>query len=277
MKTIDLRFRPNTPDAVEGLLSSPFFGEMVHYLKYPERAWSAPIGKIVEMMEEHEIIGVITGRDVEYTFPTTKNGNMGVAELVAKFPGRFIGMAGLDPHKGVAAIEELKRMVGDYGMKGVSIDPYIARLPINDKLFYPIYSRCAEMGLPIVVTTGPGTRVPATQMDHSDPVLMDEVARDFPELTVIMSHGGYPYIRQAIMVCHRNRNVFMELSEYETWPGAHEYVEAANTLIPDKIVFASAHPFYDSWKRQALYETLGFEPQVLANVLWNNAARIFGM
>lgn len=92
-----------------------------------------------------------------------------------------------------------------------------------------------------------------------------------------MSHGGYPYVQEACMVCHRNANVYMEWSEYETWPFADGYVKAGNELIPDKLIFASAHPFYDSWERAKLYETLGFRPDVLENVLYNNAARILGI
>ena len=91
------------------------------------------------------------------------------------------------------------------------------------------------------------------------------------------SHGGYPYVQEACMVCHRNANVYMEWSEYETWPFADGYVKAGNELIPDKLIFASAHPFYDSWERAKLYETLGFRPDVLENVLYNNAARILGI
>ena len=111
----------------------------------------------------------------------------------------------------------------------------------------------------------------------ASPARVDEVARDFPDLTIVMSHGGYPYVQEACMVCHRNANVYMEWSEYETWPFADGYVKAGNELIPDKLIFASAHPFYDSWERAKLYETLGFRPDVLENVLYNNAARILGI
>ena len=79
-------------------------------------------------------------------------------------------------------------------------------------------------------------------MGDASPARVDEVARDFPDLTIVMSHGGYPYVQEACMVCHRNANVYMEWSEYETWPFADGYVKAGNELIPDKLIFASAHP-----------------------------------
>ncbi len=87
MKTIDFRFRPNTPDAVDGLIHSPFFGDMCAFFNYPERAWSASLDKIVEIMDEHEITGVITGRDVETTYGLHQHGrSRNDASLPAQVP-----------------------------------------------------------------------------------------------------------------------------------------------------------------------------------------------
>ena len=228
MKAIDFRFRPNTPDAVDGLIHSPFFGDMCAFFNYPDRAWSASLDKIVEIMDEHEITGVITGRDVETTYGCPCS-NMGVVEMMRAYPHKFYGMAGLDPHKGMQAIDELSRMVNEFGMKGASIDPYLAKLPADHRKFYPIYAKCCELKVPVVISTGPGTRVPGAIMGDASPARVDEVARDFPDLTVVMSHGGYPYVQEACMVCHRNANVYMEWSEYETWPFADGNVKPAPT------------------------------------------------
>ena len=253
MKAIDFRFRPNTPDAVDGLIHSPFFGDMCAFFNYPDRAWSASLDKIVEIMDEHEITGVITGRDVETTYGCPCS-NMGVVEMMRAYPHKFYGMAGLDPHKGMQAIDELSRMVNEFGMKGASVDPYLAKLPADHRKFYPIYAKFCDSMVAVVISTGPGSRVPGAIMGDAS-----------------------PYVQEACMVCHRNANVYMEWSEYETWPFADGYVKAGNELIPDKLIFASAHPFYDSWERAKLYETLGFRPDVLENVLYNNAARILGI
>ncbi len=144
MKAIDFRFRPNTPDAVDGLIHSPFFGDMCAFFNYPDRAWSASLDKIVELMDEHEITGVITGRDVETTYgcPCT---NMGVVEMMKAYPHKFYGMAGLDPHKGMRAIDELSRMVNEFGMKGASVDPYLAKLPADLCLFFSFFAKCCEL------------------------------------------------------------------------------------------------------------------------------------
>ena len=169
MKAIDFRFRPNTPDAVDGLIHSPFFGDMCAFFNYPDRAWSASLDKIVEIMDEHEITGVITGRDVETTYGCPCS-NMGVVEMMRAYPHKFYGMAGLDPHKGMQAIDELSRMVNEFGMKGASIDPYLAKLPADHRKFYPIYAKCCELKVPVVISTGPGTRVPGAIMGDASPV-----------------------------------------------------------------------------------------------------------
>ena len=70
--------------------------------------------------------------------------------------------------------------------------------------------------MPVFVTTAPPAQVPRAIMDYIDPRQIDVVARDFPELILIMSHGGYPFVNEAIFACMRNANVYMDLSEY--WP-----------------------------------------------------------
>jgi uncharacterized protein len=119
--------------------------------------------------------------------------------------------------------------------------------------------------------------VPKAIIDHVAPRYIDVVARDFPELKIIISHGGYPWVNEAIIVAERNRNVYIDLSEYEFSPMAEAYVQAANTMIPDKILYASAHPFIDF--RQALksYEGLSFKPEVRRRIMYENAAGLLGI
>ena len=273
MKAIDFRFRPNTPDAVDGLIHSPFFGDMCAFFNYPDRAWSASLDKIVEIMDEHEITGVITGRDVETTYGCPCS-NMGVVEMMRAYPHKFYGMAGLDPHKGMQAIDELSRMVNEFGMKGASVDPYLAKLPADHRKFYPIYAKCCELKVPVVISTGPGTRVPGAIMGDASPARVDEVARDFPDLTIVMSHGGYPYVQEACMVCHRNANVYMDISEYERSPQAGLYVRAMNDLIGDKVLFASAHPFVELADALDAYAAFELKTDVRENIMYANARRV---
>ncbi len=140
---------------------------------------------------------MITGRDCETTYGAKSN-NESVTEFVSRYPEKFIGFVGLDPHKGMKAIAELKASVQELGMKGAAVDPYLAQIYANDAKYYPIYSKCCELDIPIVFTTGPATLVPNAIIDHVAPRYIDVVARDFPELKIVISHGGYPWVNEAI-------------------------------------------------------------------------------
>lgn len=277
MKIIDFRFRPSTPEAVNGMLNKngPFW-PMMEIFNYPGRAKPEPIEKIIAEMDQAGVVkGVVTGRDAGATYGI-KSSNAGILELMAKWPDKFIGFAGLDPHNGMAAIHELVKM-HDNGMKGAAIDPYLAKVPADHRIYYPIYAKCCELDIPIVITTGPATLVKGAVMEHAHPGHIDQVACDFPDLKIVMSHGGYPYVNEAIMVAHRNRNVYMDLAEYETSPFSEEYIKAANTLIGDKILFASAAPFMDFQEQIKLYEKLPFKPDVLKKIMYANASRLLGL
>lgn len=279
MKVIDFRFRPSTPDAVKGMLSKGgVFSPMFEYFNYKDRAKPEPIEDIVEHMKESNVVkGCVIGRDAETTYGL-KSSNPGILELMKQYPDRFIGFAGADPLKGMEAVAEIHNRVTKDGFRGAAIDPYLARIPADHARFYPIYSKCCELDIPIVITTGPATLVKNAVMEDASPAHIDRVACDFPDLKIIISHGGYPYVNEVIMVVQRNRNVYMDLAEYEEQPFSEKYFEAANTIIGDKILFASAAPFMDFQEQIAMYRNrLPIRPEVLEDIMYNNAARLLGL
>jgi predicted TIM-barrel fold metal-dependent hydrolase len=276
MQVIDFRFRPNTQATIDGFTTSTMFKGMFEKIDLSHmKAQTVP--EIVEDLKKHNVVrAVITGRDCESTYDAGSN-NGGVIDFVQSFPDIFIGFVGLDPHKGMKAVKELQDSIESKGMSGASIDPYLAKIPANDAKYYPLYAKCCELDIPMVISTGPATLVPGAVMEHAAPRFIDSVARDFPELKIIISHGGYPWVQEAIMVAERNYNVFMELSEYEQHPGSEAYVQAANTIIPDKILFASAHPGVDFRQAMNLYNELPFAADVRENIMYNNAAKVLGL
>ena len=276
MKVIDFRFRPNTPETISGIQNSKMFKGLCESIDFSKMKPQSLDEVVVEMDRYDVEYAVITGRDCETTYGAKSN-NDSVIEFVQAYPKKFFGFVGLDPHKGMGAIAELKAAVNDLGMRGAAVDPYLAQIYANDAKYYPIYSKCCELDIPIVFTTGPATLVPNSIIDHVAPRYIDVVARDFPELKIVISHGGYPWVNEAIIVAQRNRNVFIDLSEYEFSPMAEAYVEAANTMIPDKILYASAHPFVDFRVALKSYEQLAFKPEVRTAIMYDNAARLLGL
>ncbi len=276
MQVIDFRFRPNTPETLAGIQNSKMFKGLCQHIDFSKMKPQS-VEEVVADLDRFEVVrAVITGRDCETTYGAKSN-NDSVIDWVRRFPGKFFGFMGLDPHKGMKAVAELKAAVSDLGMHGAAVDPYLAQLYANDAKYYPLYAKCCELDVPIVFTTGPATLVPGAIIDHVAPRYIDFVARDFPELKIVISHGGYPWVNEAIIVAQRNKNVYIELSEYEFSPLAEAYVQAANTMIADKILYASAHPFVDFRQALKTYETLPFKPEVRRKIMYDNAAGLLGI
>jgi len=278
MNVIDFRFRPHTPEVVNGIATSKMFKDLckaTHFDKCQPEEFEA----IVKGLDENNVVkAVITGRDCETTYASMANGNGSLLEFCEKCPEKFIGFWGMDPHKGMAAIRDLEQAVkNNPGIQGAAIDPYLAKIYSNDAKYYPVYAKCCELEIPVIVTTGTASFVPGAIIDHVAPRYIDFVARDFPELKIIISHGGYPWVNEAIVVAQRNKNVFIEMSEYELWPQAEAYTKAANEIIADKMLFASAHPFIDYREQLEKYAHLPFEKNVYEKVMYKNAARILGL
>ncbi len=276
MGIIDFRFRPNTKETLDGIGSSPMFAGLCDLIKFPSMDPQSMEDIVADLRANNVVKAVITGRDCETTYGAKSN-NQSVLDFVAAYPDMFIGFAGIDPHKGMQGVRDLSVAVLEKGMRGGAIDPYLAQIYVNDAKYYPFYAKCCELEIPMIITTGPATLVPQAVMDHVAPRYIDFVARDFPELKIIVSHGGYPWISEMINVAQRNANVYVDLSEYERSPLSEAYIQAANSMITDKVLYASAHPFIDFKTALKTYADLPFTPEARQAIMYNNAAKVLGL
>lgn len=278
MDIIDFRFRPNTVENLTSISNSKMYKELCKVIGFNNQK-AETIEEIVLWLEEYNVIkAVVNGRDCESTFASVANGNDALLSFCDAAPNRIIGFWGIDPHKGMNSVRELNSVVkNNEGIQGASIDPYFAKIYVNDARYYPFYAKCCELNIPIIITTGSASFMPETVIEHSAPRYIDFVARDFPELKIIISHGGYPWVNEAITVAQRNKNVYLEMSEYEEWPQSDLYIKAANSIISDKLIFASAHPFVNFNEQIERYSKMGFNKDVYKNVMYNNAAKILNL
>ena len=276
MKVIDFRFRPNTPAIINGIKNSNMFRAACKAIGFDARQ-AQPLDEIVADLDKLGVeLGVITGRDSETTYGSPNN-NGSVLEFCQAYPDKFVGFWGIDPHKGMAAVREIVHAVEDLGMEGIAIDPYLAHIPASEARFYPLYSKCAELGVPVFITMAPPPQVPGAILEYADPRSVDKVARDFPELTLIMSHGGYPFVNECMYVCQRNANVYMDFSEYERSPQADLFVKGMMGPVADKVLFASAHPFIELKDSLEAYAAFPLSDEVRRKVMYENARRVLGL
>jgi predicted TIM-barrel fold metal-dependent hydrolase len=271
---VDFRARPEIEEFAS-ITQNPIFNAFVQ-----GRGYDIPRRSVADMLVDMDRSGidyaVVEGRDIETTF-NWKMDNEVIARIVREGRGRLIGFCGVDPHKGMAAVREVVRGHRDLGLKGVSLDPYMHKIAPDHRLYYPIYAKCVELDIPVVLTGGWAFRMPGVVVDDCHPRFIDRVATEFPELKIVVSHGCYPFVREIVTTAYRHRNVYFEWSGMELRPWAEEYVEAANELVHDKALFASAFPFFTFATMVERYAKLPFKPDVRPKVMGLNAARLLGI
>lgn len=172
--------------------------------------------------------------------------NSFIGDYCAKNPDLYLGYAGIDPNTPTKnALAELDRCVKDYGIVGLKFHPAYQNFFPNDReRAYPIYEKCLELGLPILFHTG-STRMTRCTIRTCKPEFLDEVATDFPDLRIIMSHYGWPWTEEALAVMWRHEHVYLDLSGWlPTYIFAHQpsVFQYMNSVLPDKFVFGSDYP-----------------------------------
>lgn len=235
-------------------------------------ATQASLPLLFQEMDEADVaLGVVIGR-VSQTLGTTSNDD--IAATVRAHPDRFVGIAGIDPLDRKAAVKEIDRAVDVLGLRGVNLEPGTYRIPLHadDRRLYPIYAHCEDRGLPIVLMTGGN---PGPDLGYTDPIAVDRVAADFPQLPIVLSHGNWPWVHQILHVAFRRPNVHVSPDMYLfDLPGSDDYVKAADTYLQDQFVYASAYPFTPLKDYAARFRTLPIRASSMQKVLHDNAKRL---
>lgn len=204
------------------------------------------------------------------------------AAIVSRLPNRLFGMAMVNPHKGMAAVRELERAVKELGFKAVYASPYRYGIRASDKKFYPIYAKAVELEIPVLIYTAMNYRTDLP-MDVGRPLHLDQVAMDFPQMKIVASCGGWPWVPELIGVARRHRHVFIDTSSHRpkhlATPGSgfEMLMQFGNTLLQDRIVFASGAEDLGMPLREIIEEVraLPLKEHVKEKWLYQNALTLF--
>jgi predicted TIM-barrel fold metal-dependent hydrolase len=148
---------------------------------------------------------------------------------------------------------------------------------VDDAKFYPLYAMCCEFDIPVIMTAGLSPFMPKVVLDSTDPRHIDRVATDFPELKILLSHGGYPWVLEAIALVLRHSNIYMDFSTCESKLMGQNYIQAANEYITDKVVFASANPFVEVHKAVEKYQRLDLTEECRRKLFYENGMKLLGL
>ncbi len=223
-------------------------------------------------------IAVLHGEDQETTF-NKKIPDELVAELVKSYPDRFLGFAGVDPHKGKAAVKGMEYAVRELGLRGAMISPWEHLMFSDDERYHPIYEACIELDIPIWIhaSVNFSRQIP---MEYGHPLRLDRVAVRFPELKIIAGHAGWPWVTEMVAVAWRHPNVYLEISgirqkymgmENTGWGPLIHY---GNSVLQDKILFATAWPLLDLQRAVEDVKGLPLKDEVKSKWLGENARRL---
>ena len=200
-----------------------------------------------------------------------------VRDMCAEHPDRFSGLAGIDPFRGMQGVRDLEQAVREYGFVGAHLYPHWCGLPPDHAKYYPFYTKCAELGVPIMMQVGHNLvysrerRLPSV----GRPICLDQVAIDFPELTLIGIHIGIPWTDEMISMCWKHENVYTAGDAYapKYWPP--NYVHYANSYGRHKVMFGTDWPVIDPERAVAEVDALGLRDESKQMLMRDNALRVF--
>ena len=244
------------------------------------------VRSVDEMAEEFradDVLAVLLAWDAESGMGLPALTNDFVADCVTRHPDAFIGFASVDPWKGKSAVIELRRAVRDLGLRGLKLHPSCQAFAPNDTRFYPLYEEVTALGVPVIFhtgTTGLGAGIPGgggIKLGYSRPILLDDVAADFPEMTIVGAHPSWPWQDEMLAVAQHKTNVWVDLSGWSPRRWSPDLTRAVLGPLQDRALYGSDYPFISFAKWLEAFHGLEPTPEVEHKILLGNAARLLAL
>jgi predicted TIM-barrel fold metal-dependent hydrolase len=196
-----------------------------------------------------------------------------VAAFVNEYPDRLVGVGSVDISRPMQAVNEIRRCVHELGFKAIRVLPWLWASPPTDRRFYPVYTACCDLDIPFCTQIGhTGPMMPS---EVGRPIYLDQVALDFPELTIVAGHIGYPWTDEAIAVATKHENVYIDTSAYTVRRYPINFVEYLKSRGRRKVLFGSNYPMIRPAKALADLDGLGLDDEARSLFLAGNAKRAF--
>ena len=205
-----------------------------------------------------------------------------IAAKAAEHSDVLIPFGSVDPRR-ADAVERARSLVANHGVKGFKFHPSLQAFAPNDSAFYPLWEAIESLGVPALFHTGqtgigaglPGGR--GIKLRLSDPMLVDDVAADFPGLTVILAHPSVPWAASSISIATHKANAYIDLSGWSPKYFPADLVRAANSYLQDKVLFGTDYPLLTPERWLKDFDALEFKPAAKAKILKANAVKVLGL
>jgi predicted TIM-barrel fold metal-dependent hydrolase len=253
--------------------ADPMFEPLRRWMKGSLPTGPVPVAATVRAMDDAGIDRALISAWFGPRGPMISNDE--VAGFVAEAPGRLVGVGSVNIARPMDAVREVRRCVRELGFKAIRVLPWLWEVPPTDRHFYPVYAACAELGVPFC--TQIGHTGPLMPSEVGRPIYLDQVAIDFPELTIVGGHIGYPWTDEAIAVATKHERVYIDTSAYVAKRYPPALVEFMRTHGRHKVLFGTNYPMILPARALEGLESLGLDAEATQLFLAGNAARVFGL
>jgi predicted TIM-barrel fold metal-dependent hydrolase len=199
-----------------------------------------------------------------------------VASFVRAYPDRLLGIASVDLSRPMDAVRELRRCIRHLGFRGLRVVPWLWNLPPDDRRYYPLYAECIELGIPFCLQVGHTGPLCPSEPGRPIPYL-EHVVLEFPELTIIAGHIGYPWTSEMISLATKFPNVYIDTSAYKASRYPVDFVEYLRGRGRKKVLFGTNYPMITAQDCLRDLNTLGLDPETTDLFLRGNAQRLFSI
>ncbi len=280
MRIVDLHCYPNTEPWIR--CQAPYVDALARYWKRPW-TWKQE-DEVVREFAEAGVEAVLVALDLETTIGTPPCGNDYVQGMRRRHADRIIqAWAAVDPFKGDAAIDEAQRAIKELDMLGFHFHPIMGHFAVNDRRLYPLFEVIAGLEAPVMIdvgTTGMGAGMPGgmgAKIRHAHPSAIDELAADFPTLTIVAAHPGWPWVDETTAVVLHKGNVYWELSGWAPKHFPPQLKVDIRGRLQDKIMFGSDYPSMAYERVFREWGELGYADPVMEKIYHANAERVLGL
>ena len=249
MGAIDYWCNIFTPEGLKQTFQDPDeVADVVRWWGMEDRIVGRSIEDFVSVMDESDVDTVLIPSAKMASYRTSQLlwdvKEEQVEELVDRAPdGKVYGLVGIDPREGMDGVARLQHWVETGKFVGAHLHPYGFGMPVNHRRFYPFYAKCSELGVPVVMQIGHSAEAMPSEMGR--PILVDDIALDFPDLRIVAAHTGWPWVEELIALAWKHRNVYIGTSAHHPRYWDPALVKFAASRGRGKVMFGTDWPVMD--------------------------------
>ncbi len=237
------------------------------------------VDDVAAYYRERQMACVVFTVDWESQSGRSPVSNEEVAEGAAANADVLIPFASVDPAR-PDAVDRARRLIDEHNVRGFKFHPNLQAFFPNDRSAYPLYEVIAEAGLPALFHTGHsgiGSGLPGgggVRLKYSNPIHVDDVAADFPEMPIVLAHPSFPWQDEALSIAMHKPEVYIDLSGWSPKYFPPQLVRYANTLLKRQVLFGSDYPMITPERWLGDFERLEIDDEVRPLILKENAVRL---